>query len=315
MEALAYVIGVAVLLVLWLAYRVLAGKWNIWTVVEGADGLASASKLQWFLWTAVVIFSYSTIWAIRALGGNFSAIDSIPKNVLIAMGFSATTMAAAKGITVGYLGSGKILKPPVTASAKASAGGPPVAAVASVLPTPSVTGPGAIFQDDDGVPDLSKIQMLAWTAIASVIYVIAVVDAVHRGALAVPPNAVLPNIDASLMVLMGLGQGAYIGKKLTTDDTPRLIGLAPSSAKPPIEVTVGGGSFGKQQAGSIITLDGSASGIVVSDQNWSDTQIKFALAATQPDGTSWRAGQTVQIGVIVGGQASANSLPFTISGP
>jgi len=72
---------------------------------------------------------------------------------------------------------------------------------------------GAIFQDDAGFPDLSKVQMIAWTFIAIVTYLIAVGSRIHQR-----NYCSLPDIDSALMVLMGLGHGAYLGKKLVTQD-------------------------------------------------------------------------------------------------
>ena len=66
--------------------------------------------------------------------------------------------------------------------------------------------------------DLSKVQMIGWTLIAVGSYIINVIhqiDQIHTN-----PNYVsqLPDIDAALMVLMGLAQGAYLGKKLVTTE-------------------------------------------------------------------------------------------------
>jgi hypothetical protein len=67
--------------------------------------------------------------------------------------------------------------------------------------------------------------MIAWTLIAIVTYLIAVASRIHtnnvRG---------LPNIDSALMVLMGLGHGAYLGKKLVSQDEAVASALPPSKA-------------------------------------------------------------------------------------
>lgn len=288
MEFAAYVSGFIVLLVLWLLYKVLVGHWNIWKLVEGADGQPSTSKLQWLLWTVVIVFAYTAIYVARMQTGHFSAITDIPKNLLIAMGFSVTAMAAAKGITVSYVTSRKVTKdkvPPATANV------------------------GAIINDDEGFPDLSKIQMMAWTFIAIGVYLINVVQEIHTVS---PPK--LPDIDSALMVLMGLGQGAYLGKKLVTTTVPRLTGLSPGSGTAGTQVTIVGASFGNSEAqkksGSLLTIDGHP--FCPNQLDWNDTQIRFSIPDKQLSGVSWSAGQLILIGAIVGGQESANKLPFTV---
>lgn len=289
MELVAYVSGIVVLVVAWLLYRVLAGTWNPWKLVEGADGRPSTSKLQWFIWTVVVVFSYGAVYAARAWTGHFEVIREIPANVLTAMGLSVATMAAAKGITVSYVAGGQVAKTKVDPKVD-----------------PQAAGPGSLVKDDDGFPDLSKIQMLVWTLVAVGIYLIRLVIEIRT-------DLQLPDIDPALMVLMGLGQGAYLGKKLTTTAVPRLTGLSPGSGKPKTEITITGVSLGENEKhGSLITIDGNPFHPEPAP-DWQDTQIKFTIPAKQPNGSDWSAGQRISIGVIVGGQESVNTLPFTVT--
>jgi hypothetical protein len=275
-EALMYLSGVVALLFLWVAGGVTTGEWNPWRLIEGADSRPSTSKFQFFLWTAVVFFSYGALFAAKG----FIALTEAPPNVLIAMGMVVGTMATAKGITVSYVRTGQVTKDLTAANA----------------------GAKGLLCDDDGVPDLSKIQMLAWTFIAIVAYLIQVVQRIHA-----QPHE-LPDIGQPLMVLMGLGQGAYLGKKLTSTQTPRLTGLAPGSGPSGTPITITGMSFGDQPNGSQITVDGDP--IDSTGITWKDTELKFSFP--RKGAAAWPAGR-VLIGVIVGGQESANKLPFTVS--
>lgn len=280
-----YACGIVVMVILWLTCRVLVGSWNPWKLVIGADGKPSTSKLQWFLWTIVIIFAYTVIFAARVEKGIYESVSEIPANLLIAMGFSIATMAVSKGVTVAYLASGRITKSKAVKGAAA--------------------GPGSIIQDDDGFPDLSKIQMLAWTVIAIGTFMVHVAYQVNS---AFPQ---LPDIDASIMVLMGLGQGAYLGKRLTTTSVPRLAGLSPGSGKPGSHITLTGFSF-DGAAGNLVTLDGSPANFD-REPGWEDGKITFTLPAKQPGGEDWLAGQRVSVGLIVNGQESANKMPFTVT--
>lgn len=278
-----YLIALGVLVLLWIPYRILAGTWNPLRVICGTDGRPSTSKLQFWLWTIVVLFSYVALYAARVISNNLEVINEIPTNLLIAMGFSIVTATAAKGITVSFVKSGELVKPPAP---------------------PQGSGLDQVLKEDDGSLDLSKIQMLAWTVIAIGVYLILVNRAIKS-----PPYA-LPNIDSALMVLMGLGQGAYLGKKLVTTDVPRLTGIAPQTGAVATVITLQGDTFGQNQNGSNATID--AQPMTAAVDSWSDTQVKFKLPATHPNGQALKPGQQIRIGVNVNGRESATNLPFTV---
>ncbi len=148
--------------------------------------------------------------------------------------------------------------------------------------------------------------MMIWTLVAIAIYLFALVGQIRSG-------HVLPDIDPTLMVLMGLGQGAYLGKKLVTTTTPRLTGLSPVEGNPGTEITILGMAFGAEQAGSLVTMDRKS--FEPQCLEWADTQIQFTLPQTPPCGQPWKPGQQVIFGMIVGGQESVNTLPFTVTVP
>jgi hypothetical protein len=58
-----FLVGATVLLVLWLLYWALGHNPNPLETVRGADKRWSTSKLQFFCWTVMVIFSYATVYA------------------------------------------------------------------------------------------------------------------------------------------------------------------------------------------------------------------------------------------------------------
>ncbi len=68
MYILGYGIGFVVLIVFfWPIYKAITGTWNVLKFIEGADSRPSSSKLQWFLWTVVIIFAYIAVYATRIL--------------------------------------------------------------------------------------------------------------------------------------------------------------------------------------------------------------------------------------------------------
>jgi len=283
---MAYLAGVAAALLFWLICIVLSGCWNPFKLIEGQDGRPSTSKLQWFLWTAVIAFSYVSIYTARVLAGNYAEIETLPYNVWVVMGFSTVTMIAAKGATVAYTAKGKIVK---TKRADAK-------------PSELVKD---LVKDDSGFLDLSKAQLLTWTFIAIGIYIASVVNQVGK-----VPAAVVPNIDMTLMVLMGLSQGAYIGKKLTTTTALKITGLDPGAGPPSASIRIIGLQFGDSQNGSLVAIDGNPIAVEIPNTSWRDTEITFTLPSVNLAGAPEKR---VMISVIVNGQES-NTVPFTVTG-
>ncbi|MFN2588236.1 MAG: hypothetical protein ABR613_08970 [Actinomycetota bacterium] len=280
---MAWLAGLGAVVLAMAIMRAVADTWNPLRLARGEDGKTSTSKLQFVLWTAVIAFSYVVLLAERIDSGDVTPIDQLPQNVLIAMGLSVVTLAGAKGITVSYLKSGQVVK----------------------SPTPD--DPSGAVVDDAGRVDLVKVQMLLWTAIAIVAYLLDLVDQVQASKL-----TELPDIDASLMVLMGLGQGAYLGHKLVSTSTPRLVALTPGTAAPGDEVTLSGTAIGTTQGGSRVTIDGSVID-ATSSGDAPDSDVRFTVPETHPTKGAWPAtGLLVQVGIIAGGTSSANTLPLTV---
>jgi hypothetical protein len=241
-------------------------------LITGADGKSSTSKFQFFLWTAVIVFSYVALFVARWERGTIRPVGEIPTNVLITLGFSATTLAAAKAITTAYVANGRL--------------------------SPGSSVNGGLLTDDAGQSDLAKTQLVAWTFIGVFVYLVTVFKA--------DPGAGLPDIDGALMVLMGLGHGAYLGKKLVTTDTPRLFSITPL-VRPGQKVVISGASLGSL-AGTVFLGGRPLAGVAL---DWQEQEISFALPAQQPGGAPWLGGQTVDVGVDV----AANRLSFVIGPP
>ena len=337
----AYLSGAGAVLVLWLIAGAFAGAWDLLRLAEGQDGRLSVSKLQWLLWTMVVVFGYVATLVARGLnGGDVTGGISLPSNLLIAMGFSTATMVTAKGITTLYVAQGRVVKPPV-GPAPAAPAPAPAAVVAGAVAVPAATAqpPATSFysdlvQDDSNQTDLSKVQLLIWTAIALGAFltnVILNINAVDAGGSTA--GAALPDIDGALMVLMGLSQGGYLGKKLVTSNRLQLISLAPpavsrSAAGAATRVTLLGSGFGPaspanaaapEDTDSKLLLDSHTPAWVVT---WSDSRIVFAVdPANDPTGQPWAAGaHDIGVTVLVSGQvprdaqsSAPQSLTLTVS--
>jgi hypothetical protein len=263
-------------------------------LVQGTDRRLSTSKCQALIWTVVAIFGFVEVFLERLWFGTSVADNSVPVNLLLAMGFSATTMAAAKGITVSYVANGLVNKSDPSATP----------AQPAVPPGTWPTRRGGLITDDDGIPDLTKIQMLAFTSIAVVVYFVHLV-------LQSQEPAQLIDIEPSLMVLMGLSQGAYLGKKLTTTEAPKVTGISPPFGKPGDPIRLTGVNFGETQNGSVILLDQSPVPEVIS---WSDTRVEFKWPADRSPGV-WTPGDRVVVVVTVNGRDAQCPVLFTCKAP
>jgi hypothetical protein len=321
--AIAFVYGI------WILNRMIIGrKTSILGYFRGQDGRASTSKFQFFVFTFAFVFSFVLMhtycWFVAK---HFILIDTIPPNVMLAMGFSCVTFVGAKAITTTQISSGKLDKGAIPAPPAGD-----VAAAAPPVPGSAPTKDSWIFlvSDDNGDLDLSKFQMLIWTLIAVIIFIInayQIIDYIHvmggkKFLDTYDPNAahayqLLPDISGALMVLMGLGQGAYLGKKLVLAPVPRLTGLSVATPPPdgkvtPVVIQIMGGDFGDKLGNQILIdgmpVPGAPDKTVVA---WTANSIKFDPGPNHPNGTAFKAGQLIQVGVLIGGVTSSNTLPYT----
>jgi hypothetical protein len=89
----------------------------------------------------------------------------------------------------------------------------------------------------------------------------------------------LPDINPTLLALMGIGEIAYVGKKAVTEDdprAPRLSTISPERGSIGSEVILTGLNFGEEQGGSQILFDGKPIPEIPKN-DWGNTQIKFKI--------------------------------------
>lgn len=191
-----YADGILVLIVLWLVCGA-TYAWNPWRLVEGFDRSTSTSKAQFFFWTIAGLFGYTAFflaWMHQKLILPPGVVPSFPAMapwLISAVGLSGTTAVAAKGITSGYVSTGRIKK------------------------TSTDQPKGGLLLDDTGFPELVKIQLMAWTAIAIGVFLSKLALQIHQG-----DFSTFPDVDGTLLALLGIGQGSYVGKKLASIDPP-----------------------------------------------------------------------------------------------
>jgi hypothetical protein len=201
----------------------------------------------------VTVYAYVTVYAARIIHmAVLPSMPEVPVGLLVLMGISVTTATSSKGITVSYLQQNQ-------------------------LPTQDKSD---LVSKRDGRTDLTKVQMLIWTFIAAVVYIVRINLFVKTSEF-MNPNVTLPDVDSALMVLMGASQGGYIAGKLVsrTAAAPVIEHILPAKATASQEVSIEGNFFGDEKD-TIILRDAQKNEISIPDTNidpWNDVKVKFKV--------------------------------------
>jgi hypothetical protein len=254
------VAGLAAVLLFWLVSNTISkGRHFLALVANRAGGAPtasaagaaplSASKSQTLFWFLAALFSFAAVTVHDWFESAAVAAPQFawPLNLLILMGFSATTAVGAKSIAVGY-------------------------AAAGVIPST----PGGLLKGRDGQPDAVKSQMVAWSVLGSVLYLVGVLVRMWSASGRVGG---LPDVDPAMLVLTGASQGFYLGDKMVSKEVaqrPHVESVAPATASLKGEIAVVGWNFGGSMGTSLLLLDGAR---VASVPAWTDSYIAFPLPA------------------------------------
>jgi len=154
-------------------------------VIADKNGHGSLSKFQFLLWTVLIAVLYITLWFLQFLYGETAAPPAIPVQVMGLMGISIAVPIANQAIINykinKYRPEGEKFNEPVFAS----------------------------MLEEEGKPSLLRLQMFLWTLASIVIYFIYFITKA-LSIDAVPGELALPDIDPTLLYLMGLSQTGYL---------------------------------------------------------------------------------------------------------
>ncbi len=141
---------------------------------SGGERTYSLARLQMAAWTLQVITAFVGIWAVTG------AAASLTPSVLALLGIS----------------SGTALTSAVVDETKRAQ-----------QPSPAAASSGGIVSDvvsDEQGPALSRLQIILWTVVLSVVFWGNVYS-----------HLAMPDFDATMLVLMGLSAGTYVGLKVS----------------------------------------------------------------------------------------------------
>lgn len=169
----------------------------------------SLSKLQFYLWTVVAVFSYLYFTVARSLIQSKVAFADIPAGLPSIILASVATSVLATGISSakGNKGAGEI-EPRLT---------------------DLITVGGVIAAE--------RVQFLLWTLVGVGVYLVVTIE--------VEPSQLqeLPKVPDGFLQLAGLSAAGYIGGKLARKPGPRISGVAPTyppAAGDPLTLRIAG---------------------------------------------------------------------------
>jgi hypothetical protein len=198
---------------------------NFLNIIRAEYWVPSLSLFQFLLWTIVISFSYIWITTIRIFAGDLTFTTKIPPNLYLLLGISVAVPLISVGYTKSVYNPDTPAKPP------------------EKLP------PFGMMLKNKGKIALNRFQMFLWTIVSIVLYLSIVVGTVTAvmgsdtggvnatsdgpGADVVPGPS-LPDIDPTLVYLMGLSQAGYLGGRLVGEDKKA---AKAKSAPPPAATT------------------------------------------------------------------------------
>ncbi|WP_144241227.1 hypothetical protein [Fimbriimonas ginsengisoli] len=253
---MALLVGLLALLeawvVLWLAGMKSGHDKNFFrSFAMGEDGEVSTSKFQAMLWMLAVVFAYFSLLALRVrfeIWG--SGVPGLPTSLATALGLGTGTAVVSKYIAVGKSAGGRSWKRlHGHRPADTNRGGTPSSRHGTWV---------GLVRDEFGRLDVAKVFLLFWTVTALGVFLATVISQLHRIGFEaarlgqIDPLSTtfqeqfrgfkasfgLPDIEGGLTALVGLGQTLYLGSKLGSSETIRIVGVHPAVVRAGEKVTL-----------------------------------------------------------------------------
>ena len=256
-------------------------------MIRGQDMVPSLSVFQFLLWTFVLMFALIGVYFVRIFGGVSDPPQGpLPVYLLAIAGISVTTP-----IVSSLISSYRFSSAP---SFEYGSQDESHEAGEEIPPPTKRPAFGEMLRLNDK-PALSRFQMFAWTWISIGIYLSVLFSVVDETSNSVW-NLTVPDIDPTLVALMGLSQVAFLGLKTTGSTGIQLSKIFPLHAKPKQILSIFGKNFGEERQ---IVWIGTERQITSTDQEhlifWSGDRIDIRIPEDIPSGRSY------QIMVVKGG--------------
>jgi hypothetical protein len=160
-------------------------------IIRTSDWDPSLSIFQFLSWTAIILFSFLGLYLVRIFSGVTDFVPGgIPTNVLGLMGISVAVPLISQYITKSKKGPGTLTD----------------------QPPPDPRPPLSVMLQENNQPSLSRFQLFAWTWISIIVYMSVLFSQINTH-MDTSHNLLLPDIDPTLLLLMGLSNFVFLGVK------------------------------------------------------------------------------------------------------
>ena len=251
-------------------------KSKFFDIIRGQDMVPSLSVFQFLLWTYVLMFALIGVYFVRIFGG----VSDPPQGPLPVYLLAITGISVTTPIVSSLISSYRFSSAP---SYDDSSQDESHEAGEEIPPPVKKPAFGEMLRLNDK-PTLSRFQMFAWTWISIGIYLSVLFSVVDETSTSVQ-NLSVPDIDPTLVVLMGLSQVAFLGLKTTGSTGIQISKIYPLHAKPNQILSIFGKNFGEERQ---IVWIGTERQITSTDQEhmifWSGDRIDIKIPQTIPPG-------------------------------
>jgi hypothetical protein len=247
------IITVIVLIIPAWLYKKTGGGFSIMDLIREA-GWPSLARFQFLAWTLVVVFCLATICSVRFLSGNLEIPSQIPENLLALIGVSAGVTATSSFVSKNKYGeqTKKLDKVEYKEFIKDKK-------------------LGTMLLENDA-PSLTRFQMFAWTGLSIFLYLAKFLGTLNQFTIATVETLALPDIETTLLVLMGVSQGAYIGGKWVSPSVAKVFNAIYDSTTK--TVIVNGINFGESKKAIKLDTETIAENQITT---WDKELIRFNL--------------------------------------
>ena len=250
---LAFVISFAIVFVIILSVHLIVKHLKhgrLRDIIRDNERYPSLALFQFSAWTAIIAFFYLVVYLIRVFGDVLEIPPAIPSNLLTLMGISVAVPVVSGGISaVKYRTKERPDKPHSFST----------------------------MLEEDDKPTLTRFQLFIWTWIGIAIYFfIFLAMLTKHGALQAVENLYLPDIDPTLVILMGISQGAYIGGKLIPSQAMEITRIVPQKATAEQTISLFGVNFGEVKDTIWFCFNDIAQR-VTDIESWTNTRIDLKV--------------------------------------
>lgn len=189
------------------AFAVRRNNANFWDLIREKDWYPSLSRFQLLLWFWIIGFSFLGVFIIRWIGGE-PAIPSLPDNILLLLGVVAAPAVASSSYNAQKIQ--QVTRKYNLTIAQLATRPNPLPRLSTMLMEKVTDDPN----DPTMKPTTTRFQMFAWTFITIIIYLVIFFSTIFSTVLSTVENLTsIPDMNLTLVILMGLSQGTYVAGK------------------------------------------------------------------------------------------------------